>query len=64
MNEKDWRVLDAVGVELVSELDGGAVTPVLVDVTESLAGGKISIASSSFSSELVSPITALDEYLH
>ena len=38
MNENDWGVLNAVEVALVSVLEGGAVTPVLVDVTESLAG--------------------------
>ena len=51
--------MDGVEVELVSELGGEAVTPVLVDVIEYLAGGKISILSSSFSSEVVSPETAL-----
>ena len=38
MNENDWGVLNAVEVALISVLEGGAVTPVLVDVTESLAG--------------------------
>ena len=39
MNENDWGVSDAVEVELVSELKGEVVTPVLVDVTESLPCG-------------------------
>ena len=44
MNEDDWGVLDEVEVELVSELEGGTITPVMLDVRQASAGGKISIA--------------------
>ena len=47
--------MDTVKIELISQLEGGTMTPVVLDVTDSSAGCNISIASSSFSSEVVSP---------